>query len=45
MMIWSMNKVSSSDVGLEGYNPIILIYLFTDLLSLNKNRQKDKFCQ
>lgn len=40
-----MKKVSSSNVGLEGYNPIILIYLFTDLPSLNKKRQKDKFCQ
>ena len=36
-----MNKVSYSDIRLDGYNQIILICFFTNLLSLDDNRHKE----
>ena len=37
-----MNKVSYCDIVLEKYNPIVLIYLLTDLSSSDENRHKEK---
>ena len=35
-----MNKVSYSDIRLDGYNQKILICVLTNLLSLDENRHK-----
>ena len=34
------NKAFYFDIGLKGYNLVVLIYLLTDLPPLDKNRHK-----